>query len=456
MKIEQLTIENFKCFKSEKTFDFGRITVLTGANSSGKSSVMYALLSALQTENFPFQLSTNGLYVNLGDFKEVAYKHNENSTFQLGLTLKSKFSTKNKFKIKWMSDKIDLLPSVSSIFIETFNSRHSIYEGHGFTNLSIEIFSTSFREVKDIEKWCSHFENILQIYFKQNNCKVLSPNPNTIIFINFDFINFRESYYVDFLHGHNLLIENPLSPILLEVMLEKFDSDINSFNQENVNYLSAFRQSPQRTYLEKNKASYKIGTEGEGCLDQIVEWEKRSNGKIKELVKVMKDLNLIENIKTKRLSGGRFEVLVKPTNSEMLTSLANVGFGISQFLPVIVADLQLPNDSTLFLAEPEIHLHPSVQSKFGDYVINQINITEKNYIIETHSEYFLNKLRLAIVKGELKKEDVKVYFLENNGDDTDVYDVDFKKNGAIKNAPKSFFDTYSIDVMDIALNAFAE
>ena len=232
-----------------------------------------------------------------------------------------------------------------------------------------------------------------------------------------------------------------------------------SLNQEpynNINYIGPYRNSPSRTYLEKNKLDFKIGVEGEGYIDQIVDWEKRSNGKIKKLVEVLKELDLIEDIKVNRLTGGRFELLVQAKNSKILTSLTNVGFGVSQFLPIIVADLQLSDNSTLFLAEPEIHLHPSIQSKFGEYIVNQINTTGKNYVIETHSEYFLNRIRLAIVKGELKKEDVKVYFLENNGDDTEVFDIDFTKTGAIKNAPDNFFETYGIDVMDIALNSFAE
>ena len=170
----------------------------------------------------------------------------------------------------------------------------------------------------------------------------------------------------------------------------------------------------------------------------------------------MKEMDLIEDIKINRLGGGRFEVLVKANKNKDFAALSDVGSGISAFMPIMVADLQLPNSSTLFLAEPEIHLHPSVQSKFGDYIVKQVNETEKNYVIETHSEYFLNRIRLAIVKGELKKEDIKVYFLENNGEDTDVYDVNFTKTGAIKNAPNTFFETYSMDVMDIALNSFAE
>ena len=198
-------------------------------------------------------------------------------------------------------------------------------------------------------------------------------------------------------------------------------------NNQSINFISAFRQSPRRTYLEKNKGEFNIGTEGEEYIDQIVEWDKRSNGEIKKLIETMKAMDLIEDIKINRLGGGRFEVLVKAHKNKGFAALSDVGSGISAFMPIMVADLQLHNQSTLFLAEPEIHLHPSVQSKFGDYIVKQVNETSKNYVIETHSEYFLNRIRLAIVKGELKKEDIKVYFLENKDDDTNVYDVEFTK-----------------------------
>ena len=87
MKIEQLTVENFKCFKREQTFDFSRLTILTGANSSGKSSVIYAILMALQSEGFPNSLSTNGHYVNLGDFKDISFGHNSANIIKIGFTI---------------------------------------------------------------------------------------------------------------------------------------------------------------------------------------------------------------------------------------------------------------------------------------------------------------------------------------------------------------------------------
>jgi predicted ATPase len=365
MKLERLHIENFKCFKSEKTFDFGRITVLAGANSSGKSSVMSSILAIAQSDNFPKHFAINGRYVSLGDFKQIVYNHKTENVIKIGLRFQS---YDYDFFTYWSEDETSFQPILTKTIAPTSNGELDKMEF--IKKFSIENLTKQYR-------------------FK-------------------------------------------------------------------VNFIGAFRQPPSRTYLEKNFADLTVDTEGGGYLDQIVAWEKVKSPKLKELIEKMSEIDLLKEIKTNRFDGGRFELLVKVSDKNVLTSLSNVGFGISQFLPIIVADLQLPNDSTLFLAEPEIHLHPSVQSKFGEYIVKQVNETEKNYVIETHSEYFLNRLRLAIVKGELRKEDLKVYFLENNGDDTEVYDIDYTKEGAIKNAPKSYFKTYMSDTMDIALHAFAE
>ncbi|MCX5933927.1 MAG: DUF3696 domain-containing protein, partial [Pseudanabaena sp. LacPavin_0818_WC45_MAG_42_6] len=173
-----------------------------------------------------------------------------------------------------------------------------------------------------------------------------------------------------------------------------------------------------------------------------------------ELVSILKDLKMIYDIKPRRLLGGRFEIKVKVKGRSKWESLADVGFGISQFLPIIVADLQLRDNSTLIMSQPEIHLHPSVQANLGDYLVKQVKERNKNYIVETHSEYLLNRMRLLIVKGEIQPEDVAVYYFENSIKDGSIaHRIEFTKDGQILNAPKGFFETYMIDTMDIALNA---
>ena len=85
--------------------------------------------------------------------------------------------------------------------------------------------------------------------------------------------------------------------------------------------------------------------------------------------------------------------------------------------------------------------------------MRQVQNKNKRYIIETHSEYLLNRLRLLIVKGEIAAEDIAIYYFENTNKGTDKHAIEFTKDGQIKNAPKGFFDTYMMDVMDIALHA---
>ena len=240
-----------------------------------------------------------------------------------------------------------------------------------------------------------------------------------------------------------------LAPWTLRDELEYFIEISN----RHFNYIGSFRQPPERTYYQKAKAQSKVDTDGAGYIDQIIEWEETDPDKLAELAKIMSELELFKEIKSNKFKGGRFELAVKTQTNSELATLTDVGFGISQFLPIIVADLQLGDNSCLALSQPEIHLHPKIQALFGNFLANQIKHTQKQYIVETHSEYLLNRIRLLLVKGELKPEDVRVYYFENDGIKTSTYNVEFTKDGQIKGAPDSFFDTYAVDVMDIALNA---
>jgi predicted ATPase len=233
--------------------------------------------------------------------------------------------------------------------------------------------------------------------------------------------------------------------LYLPETFEEIDRDLN--------FVSSFRLEPERTYYQKTKADEKTGRSGQGYIDQILEWENHKAKEFKILKSVLKNLGLLRSLKIQQLLGGRFEISVKVKPNGIWASLADVGFGISQFLPVVVADLQLSNRSILLLAQPEIHLHPSVQASLLDYFVKQIKNTNKQYIIETHSEYLLNRIRLSIVKGEIEPSDVSAYYFESSIEGSITHKIEFTRDGQIQNAPQGFFDTYMIDTMDIALYA---
>lgn len=451
MKLTNIKIKNFKCFKNEVEFELNRLTLLTGANSSGKSSIIYSVLGALQSENFPFQYSPNGHYVNMGDFNEIIYNHQSKSEFSIDLCIKNN----KKFHIctLWTINNENNLPLIKEI--KFYNNLIDIT----ITNNENFVLSYKYNDVNDIKvnneifKSDGFIDLINTLSNLSENITKSKKISNTVSDM-FDEKKIKLSindYIVkDIKHIKEELIS--IGGFYLQFEYDQFLKCIGSLSKK-INYISSFRSFPERTYLEKTKSNFKIEKFGDGYLDQIISWQNEKSPKFKELIKIMKKLTLIDNISTKRLTGGRYELKVKNNRNLVFASLSDVGFGISQFLPIIVADLQLPDDSTLFISQPEIHLHPSVQSLFGDYIISQMKNTKKSYIIETHSEYLLNRIRLGVVKDEIKKDDLSVYFLENKKGESQTYKIEFNKSGQILNAPVDFFKTYMIDVMEIALNA---
>jgi predicted ATPase len=445
MRLTQLNIENFKCFGKEQVIDIGRLTLLTGANNSGKSSLMYSILGAIQSGEFPYQFSTNGKYVNMGDFGEISFGHNEKNKIKIGFSVNT--GDTHKIETTWMLDQANKLPRLYQLNASSY-----------FYSLRLNAKGKKF--ILDFE-----YDPKADLYIKNNRNLINFAKGYPVIRNS----KGRTSYNIE-----ELLVdyENPTSikglpvesiPLTIKDFKQygcgRFDHILqnitNAFREfdNTLNFISTFRPHPERTYLEKSQSNLKLEKFGEGYLDQIILWETKKAKEFKELIRIMKSLSLLNDIKSKRMDGGRFEMQVKTKKTGVLASLNDVGLGISQFLPIIVADLQLPDDSTFFMAEPEIHLHPSAQSSFGAYITQQIKKTKKNYVIETHSEYLINRIRLAVVKGELEAKDIAVYYMESKINDTEVHKIEFTKDGRILNAPEDFFKTYMIDVMEIALHA---
>lgn len=435
MLFKSLALKYFKCFE-EVEVEFAPITLLTGANSSGKSSLIYSLLATWQTEQFPFYLSPNGKYIDLGSFVEMVSFQNKNC-FEISVQSYDILGEAVNYKSEWVKNKNNVIPLLNylSVQISDWNLQIKKSKSDNKYLLDIILQVEDEDEADDFELLSSHSPRMY------GNMKKLIDKENGKIFSKIENQEFNS-------------IEEVISFIQLSAytLRDYLEDNIQTLN-ENFNYLGSFRLPPERTYYQKAKAQEKVGVNGEGYIDQIIEWEETNPEKFKELNEIMAELELIQSIQSEKMKGGRFELTVKTKENSTSASLTDVGFGISQFLPLIVADLQLPETSCLALSQPEIHLHPKIQALFGNYLAKQINKSGKQYIVETHSEYLLNRIRLLLVKGELQPEDVRIYYFENDGIKSVVHNVEFTTDGQIKGAPDGFFDTYGMDVMDIALNA---
>ncbi len=438
MIINKIALKNFKCFK-DVDLHLSRITLLTGANSSGKSSLLYGILAPFQSKDFPFYLSPNGKYVNMGDFADISFNNLTENPIDIDLSMRKIVSIEDsntiiqdrtyRFQTRWTIDDPDNnMPTLDNLKVTTFRG-----------------------DSQETEDWISRFEAkrenssfLLNFRYYEGYDEDGIPLPGGALHID-------DTYNAQF-DSLEALKKGLLGNELIKALLRKFSNEQDYPDDRKLNFISSFRLRPERTYYQKTKSD-RVDVYGENYIDQIIEWENLNSKKFHELNAILRDLQLLRTIKTKKLQGGRFELRARVKPKGVWASLTDVGFGISQFLPIIVADLQLSKNSTLLLAQPEIHLHPGVQALLGDYFVNQTKAYDKHYIIETHSEYLLNRIRLALVKGEVAPSDVAVYYFENTVDGTKTHDIEFTEDGQIYNAPQGFFDTYMMDVMDIAFHA---
>ena len=161
----------------------------------------------------------------------------------------------------------------------------------------------------------------------------------------------------------------------------------------------------------------------------------------------LKRMGLIEDFKVNAISEQRqdYEVKLRTKGSKDWVDLPDVGFGISQVLPVLVQWFYAPPGSIILMEQPEIHLHPSAQSALADVMIDVINSREdgKNrniqLIIETHSEHFLRRLQRRIAENAVPKEKVSAYFANITKTPAQLELLQIDIFGNIQNWPENFF-----------------
>lgn len=434
--LQDIRFTNFKCFEDTSSLEFGKLTLLTGANSTGKSSLMYGMLGVLQSKNFPWDFSPNGIYVQMGNFMEMVFRHDSARKIGLSFTLvDSETDELLKVESLWMGNQAGN-PIIS--FCECTGSYYHFKQKvtkDGKLLVDVDIDPSKNKQRKE-------FEELLE-YAKSH----LTSKDSIIEFLKYT----TEKIHLESLVVNDLSGENKKKTYPLFFAVQEATHFIERYNSK-VNYISSYRQPAQRIYTEEPVTSGKIATSGEGFINELLTWKDSSHDKFEEFVEGIKSIGLLSEVEPSRLGSGQFKIGVKVHEDDELANLSDVGFGISQTMPIIIADVELGKGSTLYVSQPEVHLHPRAQAKFGDYLVKQMQ-KGKRYVIESHSEYLMNRLRLSVVRGDIQEEDIKVYYMSQGEGKTTIHTVKFKKNGQIEGAPRDFFDTYMIDVMDIAMSA---
>ncbi len=170
-------------------------------------------------------------------------------------------------------------------------------------------------------------------------------------------------------------------------------------------------------------------------------------------------MGLIESFKVEQTSEQYYKAKVKAKGSKDWVDLPDVGFGISQVLPVLVQCFYAPPNSIILMEQPEIHLHPSAQSALADVMIDVINSKENGVdrniqlIIETHSEHFLRRLQRRIAEDIISKDKVSAYFANITKSPAKLESLLIDIYGNIRNWPENFFGNEMEDITEQSIAA---
>jgi hypothetical protein len=224
----------------------------------------------------------------------------------------------------------------------------------------------------------------------------------------------------------------------------------NLFRQ--IFYLGPVREFPQRYYSWKGSEPADMGRRGERVVDALLAarsrgayispgFKKRRMSLEQRVATWLKDLGLIYSFSVESVAedSSLYQVRVQKTPSSAKVLITDVGFGVSQILPVLVLCYYAPPGSIILLEQPEIHLHPAVQSGLADVFIDAVKNRNVQIIVESHSEHLLRRLQRRIAEQSIEPENIALYFCDTdiNGSKLNLLDIDVFGN--ILNWPKSFF-----------------
>jgi predicted ATPase len=433
MFITRLSLRNFRSFE-KADLSLSKITLVTGPNSTGKSSLLYAMLAPLQSEAFPFNLAANGKYVNMGDYREMVFRNDRKKRIGIEITAAGKndddqqsLVTEWIFEQKWKMPKLCHL-RVTSRF-EQIEVSFDKSDRQYILNLDYDPsqFKGESAEMAGVIRPLLLFEKMQEESVSEENVKSGGRE--------FDLLKPYHISGYKFKTIEKLFEQIPFMGVLHHITVLLDD----------VNYISSFNIEPQRTYYHSTSQARKVDKNGKNYIEQIYEWERQGDRTFNELNMFLKDLDLAYAVKTRELNSGQYEIRVRVSSKGVWSLLSDAGFALSGILPILVADLQLRDNSTLFLSQPEKQLYPNAQAALGDFLIKQAQTRGKRYVLETNSASLLNRFRSYVMSGTCEPDDISVYYLDRQSATTSLRQISFRKDGQIENAPESFIEDYRIE-----------
>lgn len=418
--LHKIGLENFKGWR-QLDIDLAPITFLFGGSSSGKTALLQALLLLKQTASGfdPKQhINFGGRrrdYVDFGSYQDLVYGHD--TSRRIGLRLSwdpltafyEQVQNSIDYAVSWRLN--------SDIFIETLDY---------------------FIHSADSENYHAKV--------KHNEGGKYLLEVSTPIAVEDMPVGSPESCYI---------LPDEILPKLVAdyLFLNRFVNREFESLMDQLLYLGPLRQYPKRYYQwTGERKSQVIEPDGADAVAALISAARDNESLQEDVANWLKQLGLVDGFSIKSTDARErfYEVTVKIGDAE--SALMDVGFGVSQVLPVIAMLLSAPAGSIILLEQPELHLHPNAQSALADLMLHAAEKRGLQLIVESHSEHLLRRLqrRIAEVEQEFARpENIKMYFCAPGKTGSTICEVKLDKYGQIANWPPNFMGDISGDLHEM-------
>lgn len=411
--ISAIKVKGFKSLAEESTIEIRPLTILAGANSSGKSSIMQPILMLKQTLDATYDPGVLLLYgpnVKFTSTEQLFSKligKGSVDIFKTEVTIENEGTISHQFR-KRPKKGLELQEFVFMDDDEALTLRE------GMSSEEIEHIMPAYLK-KFEEALSSNTKPERKWSVERNRC--------------FLTISFNQQRLPA---GFKTTIAYP--------SVEAFADSIRK-----IIHVPGLRGNPERTY--KTTA---IGSEFPGTFENYVasvinHWQTTKSERLRDLGVSLEKLGLTWKVEARQIDDTQVELRVGrlphgvKSGARDTVNITDVGFGVSQTLPVIVALLLAERGQVVYIEQPEIHLHPRAQQAMAQVLASAASRGVK-VIIETHSSLLLRGIQTVVAKGMLVKEQVKLHWFTRKLEDgiTSIYSADLDDNGAFGEWPVDF------------------
>ena len=412
----KIFLENVRSFAGAHEIPTKPLTIIVGENSSGKTTFLSMLSAMFSPESqFPSRPAFNEPPYDLGSYDTIA-------TFKGG-----KYGRARRFSLGYEDPEKDEHFTASYVSRVGQPTLSQIRLSRSWGNLSLTFEGT--KTAIDVNIPASENEPAIEIHSERD----------TVL----PFVNMRSFGFLIF----ELMSRDPS---LRERPVQEMPSRLVHFcdlrSRQTSLSVAPVRTKPRRTY---DPISDEYQPEGEHIPILLSRFlapggtARQRDALHSALDEFGRESGLFTSVKVKKLGkspSDPFRILVAVSGPPF--NLTDVGYGVSQSLPVVVQSVLAARSRLLLLQQPEVHLHPRAQAALGSLFVQLVNSQNRRFVIETHSDFLLDRIRQEIAKGKMPPEMVSVVFFSRRRALTRVFPLRLDEKGNVIGAPATYRDFF--------------